>query len=174
MAAVKKIMSHIRDIPDFPHEGILFKDVTPILGNPDILSMAIEQMITPWSERPVDKVIGIESRGFIFGTPIAQMTNAGFVPLRKPGKLPSETFSQTYELEYGQDALEMHVDAVKPRDEVLIVDDLLATGGTAEAACKLVEMAGGTVIGVCFLVELGFLNGRDKLDGYQVESVVVY
>ena len=174
MSPVETIKKSIRVVPDFPKKGILFADVTPVLGDPGLLTMAIEQMVTPWVGHRLDKVVGIEARGFIFGTLVANETNRGFVPLRKPGRLPSETYSQTYEMEYGQDTLEMHVDAVQPDDEVLIVDDLLATGGTAEAACKLVELAGGTVIGVCFLVELAFLNGREKLDGYMVESVVVY
>ena len=170
------IKAAIRDVPDFPHEGILFKDITPILASADLLERALDLMLDPWIKngKSIDKIVGIESRGFIFGTPIAGRTGAGFVPVRKPGKLPFTTFAQTYELEYGQDSLEIHTDAIRKGENVLIVDDLLATGGTAEAVCKLVEMIGGNILGISCLVELGFLNGRDKLTDYQVETVVKF
>ncbi len=165
----------IRDVPDFPHEGILFKDITPVLNDAALLDRALAMM---WpsidDETAIDKIIGIESRGFIFGTPMADRRKIGFVPVRKPGKLPYETYSETYELEYGQDALEIHKDAIEKGEKILIVDDLLATGGSAEAVCKLVETMGGEIVGVSVLVELSFLNGREKLPGYRVESVIQF
>lgn len=172
MDVIKKA---IRDIPDWPHEGILFKDITPVLNNADLLDQALALMWPRINEDiSIDKIVGIESRGFIFGTPMADRRKVGFVPVRKPGKLPYETRSETYELEYGQDALEIHTDAIEKGEKVLIVDDLLATGGSAEAVCKLVESLGGEIVGVSVLVELGFLKGRDKLPGYRVESVIQF
>jgi adenine phosphoribosyltransferase len=172
MEIIKKA---IRDVPDFPHEGVLFKDITPVLNDPELLDKALALMWPRLNEEvAIDKIIGIESRGFIFGTPMADRRKIGFVPVRKPGKLPYKTFSETYELEYGQDALEIHEDAIEKGEKVLIVDDLLATGGSAEAVCKLVETLGGEIVGVSVLVELSFLNGREKLPGYRVESVIQF
>ncbi len=155
----------IRDVPDFPKEGIVFKDITTLLNDPDAFKSSVKLLIEECNKYSIDKVIGIESRGFILGTPIALELNTGFIPIRKPGKLPADTISETYELEYGTDSIEIHKDAINPGDKVVIIDDLLATGGTAKAACRLVEKLGGEVVLVAFLVELSFLNGRDKLDG---------
>ncbi len=172
MEIIKKA---IRDVPDFPHEGILFKDITPVLSDGALLDRALALMWPRISEETaVDKIIGIESRGFILGTPMADRRKIGFIPVRKSGKLPYKTCSQIYDLEYGQDTLEIHEDAIEKGERVLIVDDLLATGGTAEAVCKLVESLDGEIIGVSVLVELSFLKGRDKLPDYRVESVIQY
>ena len=159
---LKKI---IRDVPDFPKEGIVFKDITTLLNDPGAFKSSIEQLVSECKRHSIQKVIGIESRGFILGTPISLDLNVGFVPIRKPGKLPADTISETYELEYGTDSIEIHKDAIAPGEKVVIIDDLLATGGTAEAACKLVEKLGAEVVLVAFLVELTFLKGRDKLFG---------
>ncbi|MBN1355999.1 adenine phosphoribosyltransferase [bacterium] len=166
--------SFIRNIPDFPKPGIQFKDITPLLISPFAFREVISQMTKPFRSQGIDKVLGIEARGFLFASPIAMELGAGIVPVRKPGKLPFETISHTYTLEYGTDTIEMHKDAVSPGDKVLIVDDLLATGGTVEAACKLVESAGGVVTGISFLVELAFLNGRTKIDGYPVHALIQF
>jgi adenine phosphoribosyltransferase len=172
MEVIKKA---IRDVPDFPQEGVLFKDITPVLSDGVLLDRALALMWPRLNEGiAIDKIIGIESRGFIFGTPMADRRKIGFVPVRKPGKLPHKTFSQTYELEYGQDALEIHEDAIEKGERILIVDDLLATGGSAEAVCKLVESLGGEIVGVSVLVELSFLKGREKLPNYRVESVIQF
>jgi len=155
---------YIRDVPDFPKEGILFKDITPLLQSPEGLKASIDglaQVVDPGS---YDLVVGIESRGFIFGTALAHHLGKGFVPIRKPGKLPWETASESYELEYGTDTIEIHVDAFEPGPRALVVDDLLATGGTAEAALKLVRRVGGEPVACAFVIELSFLPGRDKLD----------
>jgi adenine phosphoribosyltransferase len=168
------LKAHIREIPDFPKPGILFYDITTLLQDPLALRMTVDRFVWLFSGRRVDKVIGIESRGFMFAPIVAYNLNAGFVPIRKPGKLPYQTVRETYELEYGSDSIEMHRDAVKPGDRVLIVDDLIATGGTARAAARLVESAGGTVAGFGFIVELTFLPGREKLQGYEVESLIRY
>jgi len=165
---------YIRDVPDFPKEGILFKDITPLLKDPDAFQGAVEQMLAPFKESPVDLVAGIESRGFIFGVPIAKALGIGFIPIRKPGKLPAETVSASYELEYGTDSIEIHKDAMGKGQKVLMVDDLLATGGTMEAACRLVEELGGEIAGISLLIELGFLSGREKLGGRKVEAVLTY
>ena len=164
----------VRDVRDYPKPGIVFKDITPILSNIDALRTSIKEMAAPFTNLGIDIVVGIESRGFIFGAPIADLLNAGFVPVRKPGKLPWKTKSVSYELEYGTDALEIHEDAITEGQNVLIVDDLLATGGTAEATCKLVSKLGGTIKGLSVLIELEALNGRKRLNQYNVHSLVQY
>lgn len=164
----------IRVIDDFPTKGISFKDITTLLKDADSLKNCINQMADRFKGIQIDMVVGPESRGFIFATPLAYLLNTGFVPVRKPGKLPAETISYEYSLEYGTDKLEMHQDSIKPGQKVLIVDDLLATGGTMYAAAKLVEKLGGEVIGLGFLIELEDLNGREKLKGYKVESLIQY
>ncbi|HEX3126372.1 MAG TPA: adenine phosphoribosyltransferase [Thermoanaerobaculia bacterium] len=164
----------IREVPDFPKPGILFYDITTLLQDPAGLRMTVDRFADMFADRHIDKVVGIESRGFMFGPIVAYDLNAGFVPVRKPGKLPWEKVRETYDLEYGSDSVEMHRDAVKPGEHVLIVDDLVATGGTALAAAKLVESLGGVVEGMGFIIELTFLPGRQKLDGYKVESLIQY
>ena len=164
----------VRDVRDYPKPGIVFKDITPILSNIDALRTSIKEMAAPFTNLGIDIVVGIESRGFIFGAPIADLLNAGFVPVRKPGKLPWKTKSVSYELEYGTDALEIHEDAITEGQNVLIVDDLLATGGTAEATCKLVSKLGGNIKGLSVLIELETLNGRKRLNQYNVHSLVQY
>ncbi len=163
---------YIRNVPDFPVEGIQFKDITTLLKDPIPFASSVETLLDHYADREIDLVVGIESRGFIWGATLAYEIGAGFVPVRKPGKLPAETIRAEYELEYGTNALEMHKDAIAPGQRVLVVDDLLATGGTAKATCELVEQLGGEVIGVAFLIELTFLNGRDKLSGYDVMALV--
>ena len=165
---------YIRDIPDFPKPGIVFKDITTLLQVPEALDEAIQKMSDPFRNKGVEQVVGIESRGFIFGAAMARELNAGFVPIRKPGKLPAETLAVSYELEYGTDQIEIHKDAVQDGQHVLLADDLLATGGTMEAACKLVSSLGGHIAGVVFLVELAFLGGRKKLEGQEVFSLIQY
>lgn len=165
---------YIRDVPDFPTEGIIFKDITTLLENPQAFKEATSALYKPVRELEIDKVVGIESRGFIFGALLADKLSAGFVPVRKPGKLPYQTLKESYALEYGTDSLEIHQGAIKEGERVLIHDDLLATGGTAKAACNLVEKLGGQVILVSFLLELTFLNGRDKLTDYKVNSIIKY
>jgi adenine phosphoribosyltransferase len=160
------LASCIRDIPDWPKKGILFKDITPLLQHPASLALAVEQMVNPFRGRHIDIVAGAESRGFIFGTALAQALCAGFVPIRKPNKLPWKTHSLTYELEYGSDTLEVHQDAIKPGQRVLLVDDLLATGGTMKACCQLVEQLGGELVGMSILIELLDLNGRADIEPY--------
>lgn len=162
----------IRDVPDFPKPGIVFKDITPLLKEPQVLSAAISEMKEHFANQGVQKICGIESRGFIFGMPLALALNVGFVPVRKKGKLPWTTFSHEYALEYGTDRIEIHTDAVQKNERVLIVDDLLATGGTAEATCRLLEKVGAKVVGLAFLVELSFLRGRDKLKNHNILSLV--
>ncbi len=164
----------IRNIQDFPVQGVLFRDITPVLLDPDAMGEVIHHMIQTARTLNPDVIAGIESRGFLFGVPIAQALEVGFVPIRKPGKLPYDKISETYSLEYGTNTIEMHTDAVTPGQRVLIVDDLLATGGTTRAACNLVERGGGTVAGVSFVIELNFLHGRKLLDGYSVHSLIQY
>jgi adenine phosphoribosyltransferase len=164
----------IRDIPDFPKPGILFKDITPVLADPAAMREVIDRMRVFADECQPDLVVGIESRGFVFGMPLAMEMNLGFAPVRKLGKLPYKRISEEYALEYGTNTVEMHDDAIKPGQKVLIVDDLLATGGTAAAAARLVERLGGKVCGFTFLVELDFLHGRKALSGYDVESLIHY
>jgi len=164
----------VRDVKDYPKPGIVFKDITPVLSDIDALRTSIKEMAAPFTNLGIDIVVGIESRGFIFGAPIADLLNAGFVPVRKPGKLPWKTESVSYELEYGTDTLEIHEDAITEGQNVLIVDDLLATGGTAEATCKLVSKLGGNIKGLSVLIELKDLNGRKRLNQYNVHSLVQY
>ncbi len=164
----------IRSVPDFPIAGILFYDITTLLKNPVALKESIDRLTTQYQNTGVDVVVGIESRGFIFGIPLAYNLGVGFVPVRKPGKLPAETIAESYALEYGTNTLEVHVDAIEKGQKVLIVDDLLATGGTAKATCSLVEKLGGQVVGLAFAIELNFLNGRDSLKGYNVFSLLQY
>jgi adenine phosphoribosyltransferase len=165
----------IRDIPDWPKPGIVFKDITPLLRDPAGLAMAVEMMTNPFRGKNVELVVGAESRGFIFGTAVAQALSAGFVPIRKPKKLPHRTHKITYDLEYGTDSLEVHEDAVLKGQRVLMVDDLLATGGTMKACCDLIDRMGGTIVGVTVLIELTFLPGRKKLEPYDhVHSVIKY
>jgi adenine phosphoribosyltransferase len=166
--------SLIRDVPDFPTKGIIFKDITPVLQNPKAFSEIVDDMARCGSSLKPDIVVGIESRGFVLGSPIALKLGTGFVPVRKVGKLPHETVRCDYDLEYGSNSVEIHKDAIEPGQRVLIVDDLLATGGTAAASIKLIEQLGGKVAGVLFLIELGFLEGRSKLAGYDVESLIKY
>jgi adenine phosphoribosyltransferase len=166
------LASHIRDIPDFPKPGILFKDITTLLKDPGAFEAAVQQLAAPYREREIDLVVGVESRGFIFGAAVALELDVGFIPVRKPGKLPAETVAASYELEYGTDSVEMHRDAISPGQKVLLVDDLLATGGTMEATCRLVEELEGEVAGIAFLIELTFLDGRKKLGNREVFSVL--
>ena len=172
--SVDSIADRIRDVPDFPKKGILFKDITPVLSDIDTLRASVKEMAAPFMDLEIDVVVGIESRGFIFGALIADVLNCSFVPVRKPGKLPWKTESVSYELEYGTDALEIHEDAITEGQNVLIVDDLLATGGTAEATCKLVSKLGGNIKGLSLLIELEGLNGRKRLNQYNVHSLVQY
>lgn len=169
-----KIEHYIRDIQDFPKEGIGFKDITPLLNDAAAMEAATQQLLALVGDKKVDRVVGMESRGFFFATLLAKELKAGFVPVRKPGKLPFDTLAQEYQLEYGTDVLEIHADAIKPGEKVLIHDDVLATGGTAEAVCKLVERLGGEIVQVNFLMELSFLHGRDKLKPYEVKSLLSY
>ena len=164
----------IRDVPDFPKPGILFKDITPLLRNPQGLAQVLDALTSRHQDDRIDAVAAVEARGFIFGAALALRLGAGFIPIRKPGKLPHETLRETYALEYGSDTLEIHSDAVKAGDRVLLLDDLLATGGTAKAAINLVRRLGGEVVGASFVVELDFLNGRSLLDGVPVHSLVHY
>ena len=168
------IEHYIRDIQDLPKEGISLKDITPLLISTDATNFCLELLAKSLEHIKVDKVIGVESRGFFFGILLAQKLNAGFVPVRKPKKLPYETISASYELEYGSDILEMHIDAIQKGDKVLIHDDVLATGGTAKAVCELVEELGGEIVQMNFLMELTFLNGREKLGKLPIFSVLKY
>ena len=172
--SIKEIANNIRDVQDFPKEGIVFKDITPILSDINLFRKSIDLMVKPFIEKKIDVVVGIESRGFIFGTPIADRLNASFVPVRKPGKLPHETEQISYQLEYGKDSLEIHKDSINEGQKILIVDDLLATGGTAEATSKLITKLKGNILGLAVLIELEFLEGRKKLNSYNVHSIVKY
>lgn len=171
---MKKLEEYVRSIPDFPEPGIIFRDITTILQDPDGLHLAIQSMQDKLKDTEFDVVVGTESRGFIFGVPIAYNLHKAFVPVRKKGKLPCETISMEYDLEYGSAVIEMHKDSIKPGQKVVLVDDLVATGGTIEAAIKLVEELGGEVVKVVFLMELAGLKGRERLKGYEVESVLCY
>ncbi len=164
----------IREIPDFPKKGILFRDITPLLADPSGIALAVELLANPFRGKNIDLVVGAESRGFIFGTAVACCLSAGFVLVRKPGKLPHKKVSMTYDLEYGTDTLEMHEDSILKNQRVLIVDDLLATGGTMKACCDLVEKIGGNVVGLAVLIELAGLRGRDRLKAYDIHSVIRY
>ena len=168
------LKNYIREVPDIPKKGILFYDISTLLKNPLAMRMTVDRFVWLFSEKHVDKVIGIESRGFMFAPIVAYDLNAGFVPVRKPGKLPAKTVSRSYDLEYGSDAVEMHEDAIEKGERVLIVDDLLATGGTAKATAELVTAVGGNVVGFGFIVELKFLDGRDQLADYSIESLITY
>nr|WP_294526567.1 adenine phosphoribosyltransferase [uncultured Blautia sp.] len=171
---MKKIEEYVRSIPDFPELGIIFRDITSILQDADGLHLAIDSLQDLIKDVDVDVIVGAESRGFIFGMPMAYNLHKPFVPVRKKGKLPCETISQSYDLEYGQAEIEIHKDAIKPGQKVVIVDDLIATGGTMEAAVKLVEQLGGEVVKIVFLMELAGQKGREKLKGYDVASVICY
>jgi adenine phosphoribosyltransferase len=168
------LKSHIRSVPDFPKKGILFYDITTLLRTPAGFEAAIDRLSTPYADKGIEVVVGIESRGFILGAAVAQRLGAGFIPIRKPGKLPSKVVKETYDLEYGKDALELHVDAIDKGQKVLIVDDVLATGGTAAAAARLVRSLGGDLQALAFLIELTFLNGKAKLPGETLFSVLEY
>ena len=170
----KKLEEYVTTIPDFPEPGILFRDITSVIQDPDGLKLAVDGLVDLLKDTEFDVIVGPESRGFIFGVPVAYLTGKGFVPVRKKGKLPRETVSQKYDLEYGQAEIEIHVDAIRPGQKAVIVDDLIATGGSAEAAAKLVEQLGGTVAKMVFVMELAGLHGRDKLGKYDVESLIVY
>jgi len=159
----ERLKALIRDIPDFPEPGIVFKDITPLLADAEALAWTIDHMAGPYADEGITKVAGIEARGFIFGVPIARALGVGFIPVRKPGRLPHVVKEEEYELEYGTDSLEIHLDALSDGERVLVVDDVLATGGTAAAAARLIERLGGKVVGLSVLVELGFLNGADRL-----------
>ncbi len=174
MASTAKtdLESKIRTIPDFPKQGILFRDITTLLQNASAFQEAINQMAEHYKNKGIQKVVGIESRGFLAAAPIAYLIGAGFVPVRKKGKLPSKTAAVSYDLEYGQDTLEIHVDAIAKGEKTIIIDDLLATGGTACATCELVQKVGGTIAGIGFLIELSDLKGRDKLKGHDVFSLM--
>jgi len=171
IAALEKL---IRDVPDFPKEGVVFKDITPLLADPAGLALAVELLSQPFRNAKIDYVVGAESRGFIFGTAIAQNLSTGFIPVRKPGKLPCAVKSAEYELEYGTDKIEIHEDALQSGLRVLIVDDLLATGGTMAACCELLASLGADIAGIAVLIELSFLSGRDKLGDYPLHSILTY
>ena len=173
-AKLKWIRDSIRDVPDFPKPGIVFKDITTLIRDPKALTDSLDLLAEPFTDRGITAVAGMESRGFIFGVPVAERLGVGFVPIRKPGKLPAATVREEYELEYGTDSLEMHSDAVGPGDRVLIVDDLLATGGTAEATVRMIRKVGAEIAGASFVIELGFLEGRAKLGDLKLHSLVVF
>ena len=168
------LKNYIRDIQGFPKEGILFKDITPLLIDPEARNKCLEILVSTLKDKKIDKVIGVESRGFFFGMLIAQELNVGFIPVRKAKKLPYKTISATYDLEYGTDTLEIHVDAIQKGDRILIHDDVLATGGTAKAVCELVERLGGEIVQINFLMELTFLNGREKLGNNKLFAAMTY
>ncbi len=171
---MKKVEDYVRTIPDFPEEGIMFRDVTTVLQDAEGFHLAIDEMQKKLADTDFDVIVGAESRGFIFGAPLAYNMKKAFVPVRKKGKLPCETIEATYDLEYGTATIEMHKDSIKPGQKVVIVDDLIATGGTIEAAAKLIEELGGEVVKIVFLLELAGLDGRAKLSKYEVETVVTY
>jgi adenine phosphoribosyltransferase len=171
---VENLANLIRDIPDFPEPGIVFKDITPVLADSDAMTQLIDGLSGPYATANVDKVAGIEARGFTLAAPVAGRLNAGFIPVRKPGKLPHHTIREEYALEYGTDALEVHVDAVDPGERVLLVDDVIATGGTAAAAIRLLRGIGAEVVGFSVFIELAFLGGRDLLDGVPLHALVRY
>lgn len=171
---MKKLEDYVRSIPDFPEEGIIFRDITTVIQDPDGLKLAVDKMIDVLKDVSFDVVVGTESRGFIFGTPIAYALGKGFVPCRKKGKLPCETVSAAYDLEYGSAEIEIHKDAIKPGQKVVLIDDLVATGGTIEACAGLVEQLGGEVVKMVFLLELAGLKGRERLHKYDVESLITY
>lgn len=169
-----KLTDYIRDIPDFPKPGILFKDITPLLADPAAFAESIQMLAAHYRGKPLDAIAAAEARGFLFAAPLALELKLPLIPLRKPGKLPYRTYSLKYDLEYGSAELQMHTDGVQPNAKVLLLDDVLATGGTMQAGCALIEKAGGVVAGCAFLVELGFLNGRDRLQQYELFSLIRY
>lgn len=171
---MKMLEDYVRSIPDFPEPGIIFRDITTILQDSDGLKLAIDGVLKSLEGVEYDVVAGPESRGFIFGVPVAYVNHKGFVPVRKKGKLPCKTVSMEYDLEYGKAVVEMHEDSIKPGQKVVIIDDLIATGGTIEAIIKLIEKLGGEVVKICFVMELAGLNGREKLKGYEIESLITY
>ena len=170
----EELKKYIRSIKDFPIEGIMFRDITTLLKEPAAVEKTLNELLSYAENQKIDKVVGIESRGFIFGALLAEKLGVGFIPIRKPGKLPAETVSQTYQLEYGEDKIEIHKDAINKGERVLLHDDLLATGGTAEASAKLIEKLGGVVAQISFIIELTFLKGQDKLSNYDVRSIITY
>jgi len=174
MRAVHDLKTLIRDVPDFPLPGILFRDVTPLLRDPRGLRSVVDAFAERYRDQGIAAVAGVESRGFVFGAPLAMALGIGFIPIRKVGKLPAETVRREYALEYGTNTLEMHADAVTPGERVLLVDDLLATGGTARAAVELIEAVGGSVVAAAFVIELAFLNGRAALPGTEVHALIAY
>ena len=174
MADTSSLREFVRDIPDWPQPGIVFRDITPLLAAPDAFALTVDALAAPYADEPIEKVIGIEARGFVFASPLAYRRGAGFVPVRKAGKLPWEIEREEYELEYGSDLLEVHRDAIVPGEHVLIVDDVIATGGTAAATARLVERLGGVVAGFSFVLELVPLGGRSRIDGHRVEAVLRY
>jgi adenine phosphoribosyltransferase len=174
ISMAEKLRPIIRDVPDFPKKGIIFKDITPLLANPEMFRETIRFIACRYTGRGITKVLGIEARGFILAAPIAMELGAGIIPVRKKGKLPYKTVSAAYALEYGEDTLQMHEDAIKKGEKVLIVDDVLATGGTAAAACRLVDKLGGKVESIAMLIELAFLKGRGRLSGYDLFSLIKY
>ncbi|MEC4748286.1 adenine phosphoribosyltransferase [Methylomicrobium sp. Wu6] len=167
-----RLIHKIRDIPDFPKPGILFKDITPLVKDPAALKLSVHQLMQPFLGSEISAIAGMEARGFIFGSLVAWEMGLPFIPLRKPGKLPYDVQTVSYDLEYGSAALEAHIDAFEPHDKVLLIDDLLATGGTARASCELIEKLGAKVVACAFVVELDFLNGRERLEGYHVHSLL--
>lgn len=174
MTELNKLKSKIRDIPDFPSQGILFKDITPLLQDPDSLKLSINSLIKPFIKSGVTAVAGMEARGFIFGSLAASALGVSFIPLRKPGKLPFNTHSVSYALEYGEAKLEIHTDAIQPNDNVLLIDDVLATGGTMNASCQLIEKLGGKVVACAFVIELTMLNGRENISDYPIHTLIQY
>ena len=174
MPSIDDLTAAIRNIPDFPEPGIQFKDITPILANPELFQAAVEQIIAPYQPGDIDQIVGIDARGFIFGAAAAMRLNTGFTPIRKKGKLPFDTHEESYDLEYGSNTIAVHTDAIHPGSKVLLVDDLLATGGTALAALKLLNRLEANLLEAVFLIELTFLNGRQKLQPSSVRSVIAY
>ena len=168
------LKKHIRDVPDFPKPGILFRDITPLLANREAFSESVQKLAEPWQHMAIDAVAAVEARGFLFAGPLALELGVGLIPVRKPGKLPADTISYKYDLEYGSDTLEMHKGIVMPQSRVLVIDDVLATGGTAEACVKLLESAQAVVVGCSFLVELKDLGGRERLGDHRIETVLTY
>lgn len=173
-ALVQRLSSAIRSVPDFPKPGIVFKDITPVLADAELFGLMTQALAAPYADAAITHVAAVEARGFILGAPVAQALGAAFIPVRKPGKLPAVTVRESYNLEYGTDALEVHADAFAAGSRVLVVDDVLATGGTAAAACRLVERAGGTIVGLTVLMELGFLGGRAALGARRTDTLLLY
>jgi adenine phosphoribosyltransferase len=171
---MERLKAHIRNIPDFPEPGIQFKDITPLVKEPDMLRLAVHQLIQPFLGENITAIAGMEARGFIFGSLAAWELGIGFIPLRKPGKLPYDVESMSYDLEYGSASLEVHIDALEKGDRVLLVDDLIATGGTAAASCELIEKLGAKIVACAFVVELDFLKGREKLSHHKIHSLIHY